>query len=462
MNWKLKHKSLFILAATISITIWITYSILYAIYFNIHEKDITKQISILLQEITTDYTNLDKNIDWLKNNIDMTIHLFDNVNELLENIPFETPSQKIFSSEDYKQLANGEIVVNLLELSSKEGNTFHTLTFTCQVLENNTFKKILFTHYPISKMPINSIYLLIFSFILTLVAAGSTFLWMKQFLSKTQSQLHDIKQAAIDISNGNYSTQIQNQTCDEVGEISEVFNMMAVALNDEQQRMRSFSQDVSHEIKTPLTHIKAYNQALMDNIIRTEKDRMKYHQMIDHETIRLQKFIQNVLDFAKLGASIVELEKQPLVFAQNVEDIMLKYELIFRKKQIQCTMQLDYDVIIEGDEERIEQIIQNIVQNAIRYSKEEPRIDITLTQQDTTCMLTIADNGIGISEEHLAIITNRFVRVNKVKSRKESGTGIGLSIVEKLMELHNGELKIESQLGVGTTCKLIFPLYKID
>ncbi len=434
MNWKLKHKSLFILAATISITIWITYSILYAIYFNIHEKDITKQISILIQEITTDYTNLDKNIDWLKNNIDMTIHLFDNVNELSENIPFETPSQKIFSSEDYKQLANGEIVVNLLELSSKEGNTFHTLTFTCQVLENNTFKKILFTHYPISKMPINSIYLLIFSFILTLVAAGSTFLWMKQFLSKTQSQLHDIKQAAIDISNGNYSTQIQNQTCDEVGEISEVFNMMAVALNDEQQRMRSFSQDVSHEIKTPLTHIKAYNQALMDNIIRTEKDRMKYHQMIDHETIRLQKFIQNVLDFAKLGASIVELEKQPLVFAQNVEDIMLKYELIFRKKQIQCTMQLDYDVIIEGDEERIEQIIQNIVQNAIRYSKEEPRIDITLTQQDTTCMLTIADNGIGISEEHLAIITNRFVRVNKVKSRKESGTGIGLSIVEKLME----------------------------
>ena len=120
-------------------------------------------------------------------------------------------------------------------------------------------------------------------------------------------------------------------------------------------------------------------------------------------------------------------------------------------------MSLDYDVIIDGDEERLEQIIQNIVQNAIRYSKENPHIEMKLEKQGKKCILSISDNGIGISKEHIDIITNRFVRVNKVRSRKESGTGIGLSIVEKLMTLHGGKMEIESELGVGTTFKLTFP-----
>ena len=106
----------------------------------------------------------------------------------------------------------------------------------------------------------------------------------------------------------------------------------------------------------------------------------------------------------------------------------------------------------------MEQIIQNIIQNAIRYSKNEACVSITMNRKETTCVLAIADNGVGISEEHLSIITNRFVRVNKVRSRKEGGTGLGLSIVEKLMELHEGKMIIESQLGVGTTIELEFPV----
>lgn len=460
----LKNKSFLILATTISITIFITYSVLYTFYYNYHAKHVTKELLPLMQAINSDFDRINEIIESIKRNADITLHVFNNVEELMEDFPLETNRQEIFSKDDLEQLANGELVINLMEITIDlpEEKVFHTLTFTQPVVENNTVKKIIFMHNPISKMPRESMILLVLSCTFTIIAAGVTFLLAKRFLGKSYHQLQDIKQAAINVSNGNYDAYIHNQTDDEVGEISEVFNMMANALKDEQQRIRIFSQDISHEIRAPLTYIKAYNQALMDGIVCTPNDRMKYHQIIDRETIRLQKFIQNVLDFAKLGANIVELEKQPLVFAQSIEDIMLKYEPIFKEKQIQYNLQLDYDVIIEGDEERIEQIIQNIIQNAIRYSKDQPRIDLTLTQQETTCLLTIADNGIGIREEHLAIITNRFVRVNKVKSCHESGTGIGLSIVESLMELHGGELKIESQLGVGTTIKLLFPLYKID
>ena len=135
----------------------------------------------------------------------------------------------------------------------------------------------------------------------------------------------------------------------------------------------------------------------------------------------------------------------------------MKYELIFKDKNIKLEMHLDYDVIIFADEDRLEHIIQNIIQNAIRYSKEDTRIDITMERQADNCILAISDNWIGISEENLSLITNRFVRVNKVRSRKESGTGLGLSIVEKIMELHEGKMIIESQLGAGTTVKLVFP-----
>ena len=120
-------------------------------------------------------------------------------------------------------------------------------------------------------------------------------------------------------------------------------------------------------------------------------------------------------------------------------------------------MDLNYDIIIDCDEDRIEQIIQNIVQNAVLYKKAEGQMRIVLEMDASNCVLSISDNGRGISEENLAIITNRFVRVDKVSSLKDNGTGIGLSIVEKLMNLHGGNMFIESELGVGTKVSLIFP-----
>lgn len=120
-------------------------------------------------------------------------------------------------------------------------------------------------------------------------------------------------------------------------------------------------------------------------------------------------------------------------------------------------MDLNADIIIYGDEVRLEQIIQNIIENALRYTEEGGTITITLTEKETTCLLTIEDTGRGISEEHLSKITERFYRVNKARSRFDGGTGIGLSIVEQLMKLHEGSMSIESELGKGTKVILEFP-----
>ena len=461
LKYSLKLKSTLVLSVYIIITIILTYCVLNILYFKSHEKDISKEMISLMQMIEkdSDPIEIQESIDWISQNINHSVYLYETVEEMLELIPLDVNTDDLLSQQDIAKLEAGELITN--GLSKKIKNTPYTLlTFFYPVMKNDMLHYILFTYYPVQNMPIEDLLYFLINLLLMILIITITFLWTKKSFMKSYLQLQDIKQAAIQVSNGNFNTKIWKNSTDEVGEITEVFNNMSVALKDDRNRIQEFMEDISHEIKTPLTYIKTYNQALMDGIIQDPKDQHKSYSLINRETIRLQKLIQNFLDFTKLDANAVELNRQPMAFAESIEYVMLKYEPIFHQKNITLHMHLDYEVIIDGDEERIEQVVQNIVQNAIRYSKEQPYINMVLEQHGDTCVLSISDNGIGISDEHLSVITNRFIRVNKVRSRKESGTGIGLSIVEKIMDLHGGKLLIESQLGIGTTVKLIFPILK--
>ena len=330
--------------------------------------------------------------------------------------------------------------------------------FIHPIIENNKIEKILLLHAFSNSMIGNEEVFASQTILFAILFVGLLIFIYQIIFKKSWNKFDDIKLATIEVSKGNFDAKIHDSSRDELGELTELFNAMSTKLKDEQNRTKEFMEDFSHEVKTPLTLVKNYNQALLNNMIQTPEEQRNCYHLIDREMNRMQRLIQNFLDFTKLDAQSVELVKQPIVFAQNVEEILSKYELVFKENNVTLDMKLDYDVIISADEDRLEQIIQNIIQNAIRYSKDEPCIRITMETKENTCVLAIADNGVGISEKNLTIITNRFIRVNKVRSRKEAGTGLGLSIVEKLMELHGGKLSIESQLGEGTTIKLEFPI----
>ena len=185
-------------------------------------------------------------------------------------------------------------------------------------------------------------------------------------------------------------------------------------------------------------------------------------KLIARESNRLQGIVQDLLDLTKLEENVYKLNLVPIAFAQCIEDVMLKYEPILTERGLKLKMNLNPDVIILGDEDRLEQIIGNIVENAIRYSNEGGTIIIELFMEDEHCKLVISDNGIGMSTEDLERVTERFYRVNKARSRFDGGTGIGLSIVKKLMQLHNGTLLIDSRLNIGTEVSLIFPVVNED
>ena len=450
----LKQKSVFFLIAISLFVFFMSWGLLRTFYLQAHESYIRSSFIELLRSIDDDFENVDKSIDWTKKTLNVNLHKFEDVEELIVEVPTYINKEKFLSLNERKKINQGDYVVKKFKVTDFGVNL---TSFFYPVMKNGVLECLLFIYLPVNNATKESLVFSLVVVIIGMIAALLIFMIAKKSFGKSYNQLQEIKLAATEVSKGNFDAKIWEKSDDELGEISDIINVMSVSLKNNQERMKEFMEDILHEIKTPLTYIKTYNQALMDGMIQEPEEQQKSFRLIDRETNRLQKLIQNFLDFTKLDAEAVELNKQPIVFAQAIEEIMMKYEPIFHRQHIQFEMSLDYDVIIDGDEERLEQIIQNIVQNAIRYSKENPHIEMKLEKQGKKCILSISDNGIGISKEHIDIITNRFVRVNKVRSRKESGTGIGLSIVEKLMTLHGGKMEIESELGVGTTFKLTFP-----
>jgi len=456
-NSSIKQKHRLLIVTSILLTTFLTYSLLNIFYLNSHERNMKIYIGNLLTEIDTN--NLQKSIDWTEASLNLNIYVLENVEDLLSKIPLDIDKKRVLSDSDIQQLERGNTVINKLKTPDLSLNL---LVFIHPIIENNEIENLLFIHVPINNIEEDQTTFAGYTTLLAILSVGLTILITKKTLGKSYRQLKDIKLAAVEVSKGNFDAKIWTNSSDEIGEITEVFNSMSIALKNDRIRTKEFMEDISHEIKTPLALVKSYNQALMDQMIQGQEEQQKCYHVIDRETNRLQKLIQNFLDFSKLDAQSVELQRQPMVLAQSIEEMMMKYKLIFDEKNIKLNMKLDYAIIIHADEERLEQIFQNIIQNAIRYSKDEASIDIIVERKATTCVVAISDNGVGISEEHLSVITNRFIRVNKVHSRNESGTGLGLSIVEKLMTLHGGKMTIESELGVGTTVKLEFPIITLD
>ena len=451
----IKLKSVLVIIKSVFFITFV-YSLINIIYLEANEQYVKTYISNLLVEIEKNYDHIEEQKDRIKENLNLNIYRIDSVENLLIQIPSSIEKEKVLSASDIRQLNNGHTVINKVNTRDQ---ALSLLIFIYPIIENNNqLKELLFVHVPYDSVKVGKVISSKLSIVVAILSVGITIIISWKIFGKSYHQLKKIKLGVIEISKGNLDTKLFQNSNDEVGEITEAFNVMSTKLKNEQSRTKEFIEDFSHEIKTPLSLIKNYNQAMMDNMIQDSEEQQRCYRLIEKETNRIHKLIQSYLDFAKLDTQLVEIVKHPIVFAQIIEDIISKYGIIFEENNVKLDMRLDYDVIISADEDRLEQIIQNIIQNAIRYSKDKTCISIKMENKENTCVLTISDNGIGISEEDLAIITNRFIRVNKVYSRKETGTGLGLSIVEKLMKLHNGKMDIESQLGIGTTIKLEFPI----
>lgn len=243
---------------------------------------------------------------------------------------------------------------------------------------------------------------------------------------------------------GSYSHRAEVRGHDEIAVLASEFNSLADRLQKTEDARRRFVSDASHELKTPLAGIRL----LSDSILQTENmDANMVREFvgdIGHESERLTRITENLLRLTRLDSNIVA-ERAPIDIAPVIERVVRMLRLVAEERQVE----LSYHIVREGrvlaNEDELHQIVYNLAENAIKYNRPGGFVCIELSGDDTQCVLSVSDNGIGIPEEDLPRIFDRFYRVDKMRSRAAGGTGLGLSIVSDTVKNCGGSIGVESR-----------------
>jgi len=233
------------------------------------------------------------------------------------------------------------------------------------------------------------------------------------------------------------------------------------------ERMRSeFVANVSHELKTPIAAVKGFAETLLAGALNDKETARSFLQIIFDESDRLNRLIGDILELSKIESKRIPLQFSPVHLQTFIGDCLHVMEAEARKKSIELSMQVPGEVYMEADEDRLRQILMNLMSNGINYTPEGGKVKIKVEpiasgaegDEYDKVRLHIADTGIGIPKKDLPRIFERFYRVDKARSRSSGGTGLGLSIVKHLVELHKGTIRVESEVGVGTRFTIELPL----
>ena len=248
---------------------------------------------------------------------------------------------------------------------------------------------------------------------------------------------------------------------DELGQLALTFNEMMNRLENSFKQVRQFSSDASHELRTPLTVLKGQNELILSKLRKPEE----YQEVISsnlEEINYMSRVLEDLFLLSKSDENQVSLDCKQVNLKPLVEEVCKHAEVLAEEKNIKIIIAFLEVVQVKGDEVRLRQMSWNILQNGIKYTQCGGELKVSLQNDGEFALMTIQDTGIGIPEEDLGFIFNRFYRVDKARSRDEGGSGLGLSICKQIAEAHKGTIEVESKLGVGTRFKIRIPLIPND
>lgn len=399
-----------------------------------------------------------KRVQWTDKASDAKVIFTEDPMLLSAGIPYdESADNNLITFEERQQLLAGKRVIFI-----REHPRFHQdiLAITIPLLAKNQLTGALFLYMPLADIyePFRSIRIVLaISLFLLLTIVVWLGLKMTNRLIKPLKEMESISQK---MSQGDFSKRIQVDQSDEVGNLAASFNILASSLETVDQKRREFLQNVSHELRTPLSYMKGYAEAILDGVAGDKKAVERYVSIIHNETDRMQRLVHDLLDLAQLEDDSYPMRDEPLPIAQLITDVADRFDLAASQKEIQLVQNLDDDLIVNGDSDRLEQVVSNLLDNAIRYTPNGKSIAVTLKREGASAVLMIHDSGPGIPKEDLPKVVERFYRVDRARTRKEGGTGLGLAIVYQIVKKHQGLLNIESAEGSGTTVVVKLPLYK--
>ena len=285
----------------------------------------------------------------------------------------------------------------------------------------------------------------------SLVSLFIVYLILSRFLTRP---LIRMKEATEKLSKGNFNVKLPPQGNDELGDLSNSIQTLASDLERVKKERIEFLASISHELRTPLTYLSGYSRVAMRAELN-EDDRQKYLSIIDEESIRLTELVKNLFDLAKMDETSLTISKQSFQAMPFFSHLYERMWPSFNLKNIHLELNCAKCFELSADPLRLEQIVVNLLDNALEYSNEGTTTILEVSRINNKTVIQIIDQGIGIHEENHEIIFERLFRVEKSRSREYGGSGLGLSIVKELVVAHRGSIEVESTLGKGSKFTVI-------
>lgn len=324
------------------------------------------------------------------------------------------------------------------------------------LIRNNTIDGVIRYAVSLERVDAHMRNFTIFSAIvgMTIVAA---FLLISSLIASTIiNPLKKINFIAQEYAKGNFDVEVKTRYDDEVGHLADTMNFMASEIKNAEKLKIEFISSISHELRTPLTSIKGWSETLqMSEAYKKDSDIAIGLNIISTEAERLSIMVEELLDFSRFQSNTMKIIKKKV----NLQDILFDVYTQFSNRRSKVSLTCDLkgeETIIYADKNRLKQIYINLVTNAIKFTQEDGKIEMTSTGYPEYIVTAIKDNGIGIDKESLPHIREKFYK----GSSTMPGNGLGLAIVDELVKLQDGIMDIESELGKGTTVTIRFPAYK--
>lgn len=312
----------------------------------------------------------------------------------------------------------------------------------------------------------NTVYFVVISLVIFVLA--TSWLLSRFILNNILLPLKKLQVGAEKIRAGNLEVELRHNSDDEIKPVMETFNLMAQKLSEslresqlQEENRKELVASISHDLRTPLTTIKAYVEGLIDNVADTPEKKLRYLQVIKKKADELNKLIEQLFLFSKmsLGEKAIPFEKINL--KSLLEFFVSENLYVWQKSQANVDLEVESNAEITGSFLLLERILSNIISNSIKYRSEENfECKIRLKVEKKIAILSVSDNGIGVPEDSLKRLTEPFYRTDKARSHTENGTGLGLSIALKAVEMMNGTLKIENVKPHGLKVVIELPILK--
>ena len=297
---------------------------------------------------------------------------------------------------------------------------------------------------------------LIYVTFIVIIVAIIVSIYLSKMLNKP---IINITKEAKKLSKG-AKVNIKKSNIYEIDELASVLNYASIEINKTDELRRDLLANVSHDLKTPLTMIKAYAEMIRDINLKDEKKAKENLNIIIDETDRLNILVNDLLNLSKLEKSQEKLEKTEFDLVELIKNIIKKYNIVKEMENYKFKLKLPKKAIVYGDVNKISQVIYNLVNNAINYTGNNLTVTIEVKELKKTYLVSIIDTGKGIKQDELNIIWDKYYKNEKNHKRNKIGTGIGLSIVKNILEHHKFIYGVKSELNKGTT--FYFEITKIS